>query len=1116
MPRGSVQSATLAITLLLIPALVRAQGNTGSVGGAVRDEQNLVIPGATVIIAATESALTRTITSASDGGFEFPGLLPGDYELTTELSGFQREQRRVRLEVNQRVRLDIVLRAAGIAQQVEVREAIPLLHTTDVAVGEVIDQQQVAELPLNGRQFLELAMLVPGAHASHGAQMGNMSPLYWRPGQNSAITISGGRPNANVYLLDGTTNTDPSFNTYVISLPPDSIREFQIQTGTYAADLGGAGTGQVNVVTKSGTRELHGSAYEYFRNSAFDSPLFTNPQLPHFSQHQYGGTLGGPAGGRFFFFGAFEGFRSSQGQSNIMSVPLAPRRLGDFSGETPIYDPLTTRPNPAFDASRPVSPTNPPFIRSQFPNNQIPLDRINPVALQVLQQFVPLANLSGSTNNYLDTRAQDLQNDAFNVRIDRSWAGGSSVFGRYSLSNERGFTPENLPGFGAFHDNRVQNLTLSIVNPISRRFLNETRFGVARMRLHRYGERANGEDLVTQLGIPGVGFGGSEAFGLPRFDVQGYDPFGDSLLCTPCQYGNTNIQIGERLTWTQGDHSIRVGGDVRRFIWNMLGFFQNRGYFQFTPGLTSRTSLADGTGDPLASFLLGLPALAQRQAGLPSMNMRQTSLDLFVQHDWRMSESLTLNAGLRYEVQTPLVDINKILTNLDFSSGRPVAFVGGQAGYPKGLVYTDTNNLAPRLGLAWSPGAHRHVVRAGYGIFYSYPDMNLWCNQVHNVPLVFPEIRASNTLTPSINGFGFGPPVLGQTLVAFTAIDTHLQIPRIQQASVSVERELGANTMVQVGYLGAWGANLDRARLVNNAQPGPGPLQPRRPNQRVSFAPGTELPPLPEGVTVASLTFPVGPINLLESTGRSQYNSAWVLTKRRFSRGLSFLASYTFADSWTDAPSFRSPANEAEVPQNSFDPRADWGPSACDVRHRFVSSVIYRIPFSASTSSGESGLARVARALLGDWQVSVIYQAQSGFPFTVSVFGDTADAGSLLNVNPIRANAVPGVSPELPSDQRTADKWFNTAAFTTPPAFQFGSVGRNSLVGPGLSKADLALDREVPLGAYDLHFRIEAFNVFNTVNYGTPNRFVNTPQFGTITQAATAARQIQFVVRATF
>ena len=408
----------------------------------------------------------------------------------------------------------------------------------------------------------------------------------------------------------------------------------------------------------------------------------------------------------------------------------------------------------------------------------------------MLQKYVVQPNRDDPTDNYLDTRAQELRNDAFNVRLDRSWTNGTSLFGRYSMSDENGFTPENLPGFGAYHDNRVQNLSVTLVNPTSKRLLTETRFGFARMRLHRFGETANGADLVTQLGIPGVGYGGSDAFGLPRFDIQGYDPIGDSLLCTPCRYWNNNFQVGERVTWSLGAHSVRFGGDARRFVWDMLGFFQNRGYFQFTSPITSRTSLADGTGDPLASFLLGTPALAQRQAGTPSMNMRQTTYDAFIQDDWRITPSLTLNAGLRYELQTPLHDISKILTNLDFSNGAPVAFVGGQNGYPSGLVYTDKNNFAPRVGFAWAPNDAKNVIRAGAGIFYAYPDMNLWCNQVHNVPLVFPEIQTNNAATPAINTFGFAPPVLGRTLVGFTAIDTHLQIPRIEQASVSFERQL--------------------------------------------------------------------------------------------------------------------------------------------------------------------------------------------------------------------------------------------------------------------------------------------------------------------------------------
>ncbi len=1104
----------LVVVMALIARIAAPQGSTATVAGVVRDQQNLVVPGVTVTITGTESTFTRTATTVTDGAFAFAGILPGEYKVSLELAGFAREEKAVHVEVNQRIRLDVVLKPGGISQEVQVVETVPLLHLSDAVVGEVIDQRQVAELPLNGRQFLELALLVPGAHTSHGAQMGDMSSLYWRPGQNSAITISGGRPNSNVYLLDGTVNTDPSFNTFVISLPPDAIREFQIQTGTYTADLGGAGTGQINVVTKSGTFTPKGSLYEYVRNSKFDAPEFTSPdELPPFSQNQFGGTLGGPAGKRFFFFGGYEGLRTTQHMSNIMSVPSLAKRIGDFSGGAPIYDPLTTRANPGYNPALPISAANPQFLRTQFPNNRIPLDRLNPVALQVLQKYVVAPNLSGTTNNYLDTRAHQFENDGFNLRLDRSFQNGTSVFGRYSLSNEAGFTPQNLPGFGAYHDNRVQNFTFTLLHPTAQRLLTETRFGFARMVLHRYGESANGTDLIAQLGIPGVGFGGTDAYGLPLFDVQGYDPMGDSLLCTPCRYWNNNFQGGERVTWSRGNHSFRFGGDARKFNWDMLGFFQNRGYFQFTTPITSATSLADGTGDALASFLLGTPALAQRQAGTPSMVMRQWTYDLFVQDDWRVTSSLTLNMGLRYELQTPLHDISKILTNLDFSQGAPVAFVGGQNGYPKGLISTDKNNWAPRLGAAWAPNQGKNVLRIGAGVFYSYPDMNLWCNQVHNVPLVFPEIQTNNAANPTVTSFGFAPPVLGRTLVGFTAIDTHLQIPRIDQGSVSFERQVSPNTMIQIGYLGAWGSSLDRSRLVNNAQPGPGGVQPRRPNPTISFVPNTDLGALPAGVTVQSLTFPVGPINLLESTGNSEYNSAWILTKRAFSSNLSFLASYTYSRSYTDAPTFRSPANESEVPQNSYDPGADWGPSGCDIQHRFVSSLIYKLPYSAKggSSSGE----RIRRGIFGDWQLSFIYQAQSGFPFTISVFGDTANAGALLNVNPIRANVVPGVSPDL--SHPTADMWFNTAAFTTPAPFTFGNAGRNSVWGPGLSKADLALDRELPLtGALRFHFRLEAFNLFNTVNYGTPNRFVNTPQFGTVTEAATPARQIQFVFRATF
>jgi hypothetical protein len=794
-----------------------------------------------------------------------------------------------------------------------------------------------------------------------------------------------------------------------------------------------------------------------------------------------------------------------------MTVPLEAWRTGDFSGSRPIYDPTTTRPNPDFDPSRPESPANPRLVRQQFPNNQIPADRINPVSRAVLERFVPLPNMEGNVNNYLDTRAQRLDNDQLNVRVDHSFAGGSSVFARYSYSQEDGFTPENLPGFGANHDNSVQNLSLTSINPFSSTFVSELRVGYQRMQLHRMGEKANGADLVSELGIPGVGFGGPEAFGLPRWAVQGLEPFGDSLLCTPCKYDNQIYQVGEHLTWLRGGHSLKFGGDLRYFKWDMLGFFQNRGFFSHTPGFTTRTATNDGTGDALASFLLGLPAIAQRQAGLPSMNMRQTAFDAFVQDDWRISQHLTLNLGLRYEFRTSLHDVNKVLTNLDWIDGTPWAYVGGQTGYPEGLAFPDKNNLAPRLGVVFAPGSGKSVLRVGWGIFYSYSDMNLWCNQVHNVPLVFPQIIQSNNFIPSINGFGFPPPVLGETRVAFTALDPRASTPMIQQTSATFERQLGSNTMIQIGYMGAWGRNLDRAVLVNNAEsPSTLPLQPRRPNQTISFVPGTVLPPEFEN---SGLTFPVGPINRLVNNGRSQYNAGWILAKRSFASGLSFLANYTYAKSYSDSPAFRSPAMESEVPQNSYDLAAEWGPDGCDIRHRFVTSVLYKIPYTSKSDSGSGYL----RGVFGDWEVAMIYQAQSGFPFTIGVVGDTANVGALLNVNPIRANAVPGQDPNLPGDERTTDRWFNTAAFVTPAAFTFGNVGRNTMTGPALHKVDLALEKRIPIrGDQALLFRTEVFNLFNHTNLGTPERFVNTPQFGTIIMAATPARQIQFVLRYVF
>jgi hypothetical protein len=539
----------------------------------------------------------------------------------------------------------------------------------------------------------------------------------------------------------------------------------------------------------------------------------------------------------------------------------------------------------------------------------------------------------------------------------------------------------------------------------------------------------------------------------------------------------------------------------------MWGFFQNRGYYQFTNGFTTQTATNDGTGSALASFLLGLPAVKQRQAGVPQMQLRQWYGDAFVQDSFQLTRNTTVQIGLRYEYMSPLTDIRYANTNLVFKDGVPSVFIGGQQGFPKGLNSANKLKFAPRAGISHSIPSRGLVLHAAFGIFFTPVDMNTWCNQRHNVPYVFPETQQSDNFTPAAgivaSHFNFAPAVLGTTTVSFAALELNAPPQYIEQWSGSVEKSLGSETTLELGYLGSHGVHLQRSHLINNAAPGPGAIGPRRPFKTLSFLPGMVLP---DNITIANTTFPVSGINLLENSAQSWYDAGYVNVRRRFSRGWTFLANYTFAKNLSDAPDFRSPMFESAAPQNNADLSAEKG-LACDIRHRFALSAVYDLP-----AWGRSG---VVHKVTRDWRLSAIYQAQSGFPFTISVFGDTANAGTLLGENPIRARYTG--QPVFGAGTHTADSWFNTAAFATPAAFTFGDVGRNTVYGPGRQTLDLALQREFAVTEnMKVQIRAEAFNALNHTNLGTPNRFVNTPQFGTITEAATPGREIQLGLRISF
>ena len=577
-----------------------AQSNYATLSGTIFDPQQQVLAGCSVRLISETTGAARSAVTNDLGSFQITGLLPGNYEVSVQASGFATLTQKVTLEVGQSMTLDLNLRVAAVNTVVNVTaDTNNVLRTNDASIGEVVEPTAVQNLPLNGRMLIDLVLTVPGAHESHGAQAGDMSPLYWRPGQRSAISISGNRPNANYFLLDGATNTDPTFNTLNFSPSPDAVQEFKVQTGSYTAELGGAGGGQVNIVTRTGTNECHGTVYEFLRNDVFDARTFNEMDASnHLVRNNFGGSFGGPiVHNKSFFFVNYEGLRHTRSETMVETVPTEDEINGDFemSGAT-IYNPFSSHPNPSFDPTRPVSPNNPQVIRDQFPNNRIPQNLIDQKALLFLKKYIPRPNLEmgmmgcGMTmmgaptvvgagmdcNNYLDVRNAHQSTDQATIRFDQTLHGGDSLFARYSFSSERGFTPQNLPGFGALHDNLSQNGTIGWTRVISPNIVNLASITVSRLAMHRTSENSFANDIVSELGITGIGFGGEGAFGAPWFNVQGYSGMGDTYIATPVQMWNTILEGRDSLNWQVGRHSLKFGASFRRFIWPMWGFFQPR------------------------------------------------------------------------------------------------------------------------------------------------------------------------------------------------------------------------------------------------------------------------------------------------------------------------------------------------------------------------------------------------------------------------------------------------------------------------------------------------------------------------------------------------------------
>lgn len=1081
-----------------------SQSDTAVFFGVVKDPAGAVLPKVKIKLKNSNTGSGRELVSDDKGLFYFTLLPPGTYEVLAEAPGFKQfVDNRVQLQVAQVSRLDIQMQLGSVTESIEVSDTVSPLNTQSVAQGTVISQEKLPALPLNGRQFLQLVLLVPGANPGGRAVQQNTV----RQGLVGGLSIAGQRTNNTQFMLDGAINIDPDYSSLNYSPAVDSVAEFQVQTAMVPAEYGRAA---VNVVTKGGTNNFHGTAWEFLRNRAMDARPFNLPgALPQYQRNQFGGNLGGPlVRNKAFFFGSYEGLRVRQagaGLTNVL-VPSEPKRNLDFR-ETPggIFDPNTLANG----------------VRQPFADWKIPASRVNPMARAGMLALPVPTDVAGST--YVNASGLLTQNNNnYSGRVDYTATTKWNLFGRYSIGTEDALLPDRIPSRDNDNDARSQNATVSSTYVVRPTLLNETRVGFSRLR------------VLTGLIDPLFDVNGQKT-NLPQFNVAGYPLFGGAGQFTGTTGGgllrvrNSTFQVYDNVSWTRGRHIAKFGAEAVQIRYSRIETPSTLGNFQFTQGFTTRTARNDGTGDPLASFLLGMPAIGNRSVGPNRADARQNVISVYAQDDFKVRHNVTLNLGIRYEFAPPMYEQNGAFASLDFRTApspaeifaegktgfyKPQMFVCGQLGTPRGCAYTDKNNIAPRVGLVWAADA-KTVLRVGGGVFYVNTDANPLFRLAASLPYNVSQALNSDNFIPRYSNFDiFGPPQVGPVQLQAAALDMFQRSGYVMQWNASVQRQLARDIVLEAGYLATAGLKLDQNVQPNNARPGAGTVDPRRPFGGMTFAPGTTFPTY---LQVVSDSVPLGLLNFLPHAAQSNYHSGYLRLEKRFNKGMSLLSSYTWSKAISNAPQFRNAGgvngSENSPPQDSFNTAAERGLASFHTSHRWVTTYLYDLPFGKQGKFVTHG---VPAAILGGIQLSGIYTLQSGFPFTVNLRGDTAGVGAGTGGIFVRPNAVVGQTAAMDGAARSTTQWFNTAAFIAPPAAQFGNVGRNTVIGPGMSNFDMVVAKNFPVReVVTFQLRFEVFNLTNTSNYAVVGRIINDPTFGRVLSQLDP-RQIQVALKATF
>lgn len=1030
-----VRSSTLMLVLIGLfacAAPLYAQ-TTGSVSGTIKDNTGAVVPGVSVTVENLETQASRSTTSDASGTYEIALLPPGRYRIKAELQGFRTEERsEFQLQVSQNARFDFSMSVGALEESILVQGAAPLVDTRDAAMGQVVEQGKIVELPLNGRNFRDLGLIAPGVQ-----QQTQASGLATRGG---GLYINGARIYDNNYLLDGFDNNDATTGEIMTFPSPDSIQEFKVLGASYGAEYGFASGGIISVISRSGAASYRGNAFFFLRNDVMDAKNYFATSTPKLDRKQGGGTIGGPLLGKnLFFFGSYEHTALTQGQAFASTVPTDLQRAGTF-GATTIRDPLTGQP---------------------FAGNVIPTARLDPTAQGMLGLFPQENNPSDATRNYLSSPDLLDDLDVGTFKVDYNLSPSNMFSARYSIYWDTQSNPGAFPVVVTGVRKHNQHVGFTWTHVYGSRTVQEVRGGFGHVYNGMFRDDSTAVDWGKELGITGTlqaAVPGRLGLGPPVVSVTGFSPVNPNN--NPFIRTHNFSQASYVLAQGFGNHSLKFGGEVRTQQMALDDWQNPQGQFTFT----GRYS-----GNAFADFFLGYPSQTRTFVGLVFMEQKTWQTAMFAQDEWRVSPRVTLNYGLRYEYQAPDRELENRWGTFVPELGQSVQV--GTNGVPSSIRRSEKDNFAPRVGVVWDvSGDSSRALRSGYGIYYTSFVHNIAFSSYRNSPLGQDLIFTSSTATPSISLSDPFPAAFGTDTVTTSGMERDFPQGKVHRWSLDLQQQLSGGSMVSIGYVGSKSVDLTRQYNINQPVLGPGSIASRRP-------------------------FPTfGDVTWTDGTGTATYNAMEAKYQRRLNRGLDLLVAYTLSKAMDDGV-VSDDAGSGVL--NSYDRDAERALSAWDRRHRFVASGSYSLPF-------ENVAAR-------DWQVSAIFTLASGPSFTPTLSSDVAGIGNLGNQRP---NLVG--DPHLDGDERSINRWFNTAAFAAPAAGTFGNAGRNILTGPGSNTLDVAISRRFSFaGDANIQVRFEMFNLLNQANFLLPNRTVDSAQFGTISGAA-AARQGQIGAKLTW